>query len=83
MKSRLNITVDEILMEQAKRYAEKHKTSLSKLIENYFRNLIRPTNKKNVIDLIESLPRPSSKVTNNKENLKEHFFKAQKSKYGF
>ncbi|MGN6439386.1 MAG: DUF6364 family protein [Agriterribacter sp.] len=83
MKSRLNITVDEILMEQAKRYAEKHKTSLSKLIENYFKNLIRPTNKKNVIDLIESLPKPSSRVTNNKENLKEHYFKAKKSKYGF
>lgn len=83
MKSRLNITVDEVLMKKAKKYAEKHKTSLSSLIESYFKILTKRANKKNVIDLVEGLPNPSTRVMPIKKNLKLDFYKSQKNRYGF
>lgn len=80
MKNRLNITIDEALIEQAKKFAEKHDVSLSQLIEQYFKALTRPSQKKNILELVEKLPRSKNAVQG---NLKDKYFRKRKSKYGF
>ena len=40
MDTRLNLKLDRDIIEQAKRYAQKENTSLSKMVENYFRSLV-------------------------------------------
>lgn len=80
MKNKLNITVDDVLIKQAKRYASRHQTSLSQLIERYFKSLIRPARRKNIIQLIEQLPKPNIDVN---ANLKEGYYEDQKKKNGF
>ena len=65
MKNRLNITVDDVLMQQAKHYAARHQTSVSKLVEQYIKNLTRPARNKNIIQLIEKLPKPGIDTNTN------------------
>ncbi len=79
MKSRLNITIDEKLLTGAKRYANRHRTSISQLVEEYFKRIMGP-GRKNIIDLIESLPKSH---IDSGENLKKKYFEDQKKKYGF
>ena len=42
MKKRLNLTVEEKLLEKIKKYAELQNTSLSSLVEEHFEALIKP-----------------------------------------
>ncbi|HEV3221342.1 MAG TPA: DUF6364 family protein [Puia sp.] len=79
MKSRLNITIDEKLLTGAKRYAYRHKTSISQLVEEYFKRITGP-GRKNIIDLMESLPKPR---IDSGEDLKKKYYEDQKKKYGF
>jgi len=79
MKSKLNITIDEKLLTGAKRFASRHQTSLSQLVEAYFRRITSP-NRSNIIDLIESLPKPGS---DSQGDLKKKYYEDQKNKYGF
>lgn len=80
MKNRLNITIDESLIEQAKRYAERHSISLSQLVEDYFKSLTRPARKKNILDVVRDLPTPK---TNIMDTGREAYYNQQKKKYGF
>ena len=80
MKKRLNITVDGALMEQAKRYAARNNFSLSQMVEMYFKSLTRPTQKKNAIEFLKTLPPPKNIVSG---DLKKQFFDKEKKKYGF
>jgi Family of unknown function (DUF6364) len=80
MKSRLNITVEETLLNNAKRYASRNQTSLSQLIELYFKSLIRPSRKKNILELLKELPKPKVKIEG---DLKENYYEQRKKKYGF
>ena len=80
MKTRLNITVEDALLNNAKRYAAKKGTSLSQLIELYLKNLTRPARSKNIIQLVDSLPKSKIDLP---QNLKERYFEDQKEKYGF
>lgn len=80
MKNRLNIAVDEILVQQAKRYAARHQTSVSKLVEQYFKNLTRPARNKNIIQLIEKLPKPGIDTNT---NLTKTYYEDQQKKHGF
>jgi Family of unknown function (DUF6364) len=79
MKSRLNITIDEKLLTGAKRYAERHRTSISQLVEAYFKRIAGP-GRKNIIDLVESLPKPG---IDDRKDLKKQYYEEQKKKYGF
>ncbi len=79
MKSKLNITIDEKLLTGAKRFANRHQTSLSQLVEAYFKR-ITGRNRKNIIDLIESLPKPGPDAQG---DLKKKYYEDQKNKYGF
>ncbi len=40
MDTKLTLNVDKAIIEQAKKYAKSHKTSLSKLIEAYLSSLV-------------------------------------------
>jgi predicted MPP superfamily phosphohydrolase len=80
MKARLNITVDEHLLNNAKHYAAKNDTSLSQLIELYFESLTRPARRKNIIQLIDKLPKPKIDLT---KDMKQAYYEDQKEKYGF
>ncbi len=80
MKNRLNITIDDSLMEQAKRYAVKHQTSLSQLVEQYFKNLTRPVRKENILDFLGKMPKRKITV---EEDPKKAYYEQRKKKYGF
>ena len=80
MKSRVNLTVEEKLLSSAKKYADRHHTSLSQLVEGYFKNLTHNPRKKNIIQLIEELPKPKISSVG---DLKENYYQQQKKKYGF
>lgn len=80
MKSRLNITIEEELLDRAKKYADKKNSSLSQIIETYLKSITKPASKKTVIDLLSELPKPKG----NFENIsKDKYYKDRTTKYGF
>lgn len=79
MKVRLNITVDPVIAEHTKRYAEMHQTSVSKLVETYFRKLTEPRHKKNILELLQQLQKPNYQING---DLKDNYYKQNKKKYG-
>jgi hypothetical protein len=79
MKARLNITIDEDVLRSVKYFAEAQNSSVSELVENYFKTIVKPKKKKTLSELIKELPKP-----NIPENFdwKEAYYKAKKKKYG-
>ena len=45
MQTKLTLSLNREIIDQAKKYAKKHKVSLSKLVENYFTQIIKNDNK--------------------------------------
>ncbi len=82
MKAKINLSIDEKLVYKIKAYAEEKHTSVSELVEEYFKRVVeKPSKKKNsLIELIESLPKPE---INPDTDLKKQYFEEQASKYGF
>ncbi len=79
MKSRLNITVDDKLLNDAKQFASRRQTSLSQLIEHYFKRLTKPSRRENIIQQVEQLKKPRIKPGT---DLKKSYYEDQKKKYG-
>ena len=82
MKTRLNLTIDETLLNQIKAYAASKHTSVSELVENYFKCIARPLRKKNILQLVEKLESPAIGI-DPEADLKELFYKEQSGRYGF
>lgn len=80
MKAKLNLTIEDTLLAKIKRYAAKRKTSVSELVEAYFTSLTKASKKPNIVDLMDSLEKPSIKLP---DNLKAAYYEEQKEKYGF
>jgi hypothetical protein len=80
MKNRLNITISDHLLHQIKKYAHRHNTSISQLVEDFFTRLTRPPKKKNILEVINDLPRPKLKRAG---DLKQKYYRDQRKKYGF
>ncbi len=80
MKTRLNLTIDDDLLSSIKTYAANKQTSVSTLVENYFKRITKLPRKKNIISMIEKLEKPN---INSDSDLKELFYKEQSKKYGF
>jgi len=76
----LNLTIDDDLLDNIKSYAANKRTSISELVENYFKRITKPTKRKNIINLVEKLEKPE---INSKSDLKELFYQEQSKKYGF
>ncbi|SEF45047.1 DUF6364 family protein [Algoriphagus boritolerans] len=86
MKKKLNITIEENLLNKIKQYAEQHETSVSNLVQEHFEALIktRPTlpNGMTLVEYMKSLPK--SKVEFPKEmNWKDEYYKAKAKKWGY
>ena len=80
MKARLNLTIDEGLLNNIKLYAARQQKSVSELVEIYFKNVTRPAKRKNIIDLVKELEPP---LIDSDADLKELFYQEQSKKYGF
>ncbi len=78
MKARLNLTIEQSLLEEVKLYATRKNTSVSELVEEYFK-VITQTKKQSLVDLLRSLPKPDIE-----ENFdwKEEYYKGKMKKYG-
>lgn len=81
MKDRLNLTVDERLLEKAKRYAAVHHTSLSRLVADYFERLTRPAGRKNILEVMDGMSKTAAKAPEG--DLQKQYLKDNKGKYGF
>jgi hypothetical protein len=83
MKKRLNITVEEKLLEKIKKYAELHNTSLSSLVEEHFEALTKPRTKllggMSLVEYRQSLPKFEFPED---FNWNEESYKARAKKYG-
>lgn len=77
MLSRINLTMDEKVIVSAKRYAKKHKTSISSLTEKYFRELTHTSENESVVEFLKSKA-PVKKTPDGKRYLKTSL----KKKYG-
>lgn len=80
MKTRLNLTVEETLLDRIKKYASKKNTSVSELVESYFRLVLKPAGRENIIDMVEKLKQPD---ISDSVDLKNEFYNQQKKKHGF
>jgi hypothetical protein len=80
MKARLNLTIDDSLLENMKNYAVKQQLSVSELVESYFKTVTKPSKRKNIIHLIEKLDKP---FIAEETDLKDQYYKENAKKYGF
>lgn len=74
MDTKLTLKLNGDIIEQAKTYAKKKNTSLSKLIESYLTLLIDPNEKEEVTPLVKSLSGIIDLPNDfdNKTNYREH-----------
>jgi hypothetical protein len=81
MKTRLNLTIDQGILNGVKAYAASKNTSVSELVEGYFKSIVqRPSKRKTIIDLVEELPTPKIDVSG---DLKKKYYESQSEKHGF
>jgi len=80
MKTHINLSIEKDLVKQVKAYAEKRKTSVSDLVEEYFMNMVNPAKKSNIIEMVESLAKPEIGET---LDLKKAYYEERASKNGF
>ena len=80
MKARLNITIDNAVLEDAKAYATKQNRSVCDLVETYFKKITKPAKRKSILDLVEKLEKPDIP---HDADLKELYYKENAKKYGF
>jgi hypothetical protein len=80
MKTRVNLTIEDTVLKDTKIYAKKQGTSLSELVEEYLKSVIKPMKKNYLIELIEQLPKPDIEKG---VDLKEQYYKDRAEKYGF
>lgn len=84
MKKRLNITVNEDLIDRIKKYADIRETSVSSIVAEHFEELLkqRPAFSKemSLVDYVKTLPK--SEVTYPKGfDFKKEYYKAKSKRY--
>ncbi len=80
MKARLNLTIEDSLLENVKSYAVKQQRSVSELVEGYFKTVTKPSKRKNILHLVEKLDKP---VIAEEDDLKDLYYKDNAKKHGF
>jgi hypothetical protein len=80
MKARLNLTIEDSLLENVKSYAVKQQQSVSELVEGYFKRVTKPSKRKNILQLIDKLEKPGIAE---KGDLKDLYYTENAKKYGF
>lgn len=79
MKARLNITIDEDVLRSVKYLAEEHNTSVSELVETYFKSIVKPKKAKSFSALIKELPKVKLREG---YDWKEEYYQGKRKKYG-
>lgn len=79
MKTKLNLTIDEALLTSVKTFAANKRVSISELVEVYFRIIIRPVKRKNIIDLVDQLKPPAIDAD---IDLKKAYYETKHRKHG-
>ncbi|WP_026968238.1 DUF6364 family protein [Algoriphagus terrigena] len=85
MKKKLNITIEEKMLEKIKQYAESQDRSVSDLVQDHFQSLLQsPTTLPNGLTLVEYMKSlPKSKVEFPADyDWKEEYYKAKAKKWG-
>ena len=80
MKARVNLTIDENVLQDSKRYAKKKGLSVSEMVEDYLKLIAKPEKQKTIIDLVEELG-PTGLDPH--IDLKELYYQEKAEKYGF
>ena len=81
MKTRLNLTIDNDIIESMKNYSQRTGESISEIVEDYFSTIIRKyKKKKNIVQFVEELKAPEIDPD---AYLKDLFYKEKAAKYGF
>ena len=80
MKTRVNLTIDESVLHDTKRYAEKKGLSVSEIVEDYLKSVTKPAKRRTIIDLVEELGPVN---IDPKADLKELYYQEKAKKYGF
>jgi hypothetical protein len=80
MKARVNLTIEEEIITEAKKYASQIGSSVSELVENYLKNISKKPKSESLIDYIDKLEVPKS--TDN-INFKKEYYEENSKKYGF
>lgn len=58
MKTKISLTIDDTLLADVKLYADKNNITVSKLVENFLKNLTMSPKQKNIVDLVQELDAP-------------------------
>lgn len=80
MKTRLNLSIDYTVLEDAKAYAAGKQTSLSDMVETYLKTLTRPAKRTSVLDVLDKLEKPKGKKP---ADTTDEYYRERASKYGF
>lgn len=81
MKARVNLTIEQDILQKAKAYAAKMGASVSELVEEYFRKVAEPKEiKTDLFEMVKNLP-PVELPED--FDYKEEYYKGKMKKYGF
>jgi hypothetical protein len=80
MKTRVNLTIEDSILQDTKLYAEKQGTSVSEIVESYLKNITKPIKRKTIIDLVQELEKPNIDA---QTDLKDLYYRERSEKYGF
>jgi hypothetical protein len=86
MKKKLNITIEENLLEKIKAYAESKDRSVSDLVQEHFETLLKPRpplpNGMTLVEYMKSLPKSKVEFPEGID-WKEEYYRAKAKKWGY
>jgi transcription termination factor Rho len=82
MKAKINLSIEEKLIYKIKAYAEEKHTSVSELVEEYFKRVVEKPKKNDLIELVKSLPKVELPYADDID-FKKQYYEEKASKYGF
>lgn len=86
MKKKLNITIEENLLEKIKVYAESKERSVSDLVQEHFETLLKPRptlpNGMTLVEYMKSLPKSKIEFPEGID-WKDEYYRAKAKKWGY
>lgn len=86
MKKKLNITIEENLLEKVKLYAEAQERSVSDLVQEHFETLLKPKptlpNGMTLVEYMKSLPKSKIEFPEGMD-WKDEYYRAKAKKWGY
>lgn len=86
MKKKLNITIEENLLEKIKAYAESKDRSVSDLVQEHFETLLKPRptlpNGMSLVEYMKSLPKSKIEFPEGMD-WKDEYYRAKAKKWGY